>query len=154
MGTQIRPSHGGPGSVNAGIGLVQQRLKIDAHGNPGSYYTAECQPWLEEAFAYRWSEAPEDPMRTVPKEPIKRNDDLMDADRYMHEEIDINPDVWANLRPVPIEFAQVVSQATPEQRQNVFEEAKALAAHWHERPRKPRRWKEPDPGRQGPAVIR
>ena len=154
MGTQIRPSHGGPGSVNAGIGLVQQRLKIDAHGNPGSYYTAECQPWLEEAFAYRWSEAPEDPMRTVPKEPIKRNDDLMDADRYMHEEIDINPGVSPNLRTIPIEFAQLVPQTSPEQRQNVFDEAKELAAHWHERPRKPRRRKEPEPGYQGPATIR
>ena len=154
MGARIRPSHGGPGSVSAGIALVQQRLKVDAHGNPGSYYTPECQPWLEEVFTYRWADAPEDPNRLVPKEPIKRDDDLVDCDRYMHEEIDVDPGVWSNLRPVPIEFAQVVSQATPEQRQNVFEEAKELAAHWHERPRKPRRWKEPDPGRQGPAVIR
>ena len=93
-------------------------------------------------------------MRTVPKEPIKRNDDLMDADRYMHEEIDINPGVSPNLRTIPIEFAQLVPQTSPEQRQNVFDDAKELAAHWHERPRKPRRRKEPELGRQGPATIR
>ncbi len=87
-GRDVLPSHGGPGSVNVGIGLVQARLGIDAMGNPGSFYTAECGAWLDEAFAYRWADAPEDPGKTVPKEPIKRNDDLMDADRYMAEEVD------------------------------------------------------------------
>lgn len=87
-GRDALPSHGGPGSVGVGIGLVQARLGLDDFGNPGSFYTAECHAWLEEAFAYRWADAPEDPGKTVPKEPIKRNDDLMDADRYMAEEVD------------------------------------------------------------------
>ncbi len=78
QGNNVVPSKGGPDSVNWGISLVQQRLNGDP---PSSYYVPSMTQFLIRIREYQWDRsAPEH----SPK-PRKRNDDLLDADRYMHE---------------------------------------------------------------------
>ena len=83
-GATVNPSHGGPHSVNAGIDLVQRRLKWGQDGQPRSYYVATMRQFPERMATYHWAPPTEQdgPTPTV----VKRDDDLMDADRYMHEE--------------------------------------------------------------------
>ena len=78
LGNRVVPSKGGPDSVNWGISLVQQRLSADP---PTSYYTPTMQSFPTRMREYQWANSKTD---QSPK-PRKRNDDLIDADRYMHE---------------------------------------------------------------------
>ena len=84
---RVLPSKGGPDSVNWGISLVQQRLNGDP---PSGYYTATMANFPIRMREYQWSqesgtsESADGSSPQSPK-PSKRNDDLMDADRYMHE---------------------------------------------------------------------
>ncbi len=73
----VVPSRGGDGSVAWGISLVQDRLGADP---PGSFYTPNLERFPERMREYRWAGE----SRGGPK-PVKRHDDLLDADRYMHE---------------------------------------------------------------------
>jgi len=78
QGHRVVPSKGGPDSVNWGISLVQQRLSQDP---PTTYYTPSMHRFPERMREYQWD------MKSgeqSPK-PKKVNDDLLDADRYMHE---------------------------------------------------------------------
>ena len=75
---QVRPSQGGPDSVNWGISLVQQRLDAEP---PTSYYTPTMSAFPRRMLDYQWEQ---DGGERGPK-PKKRGDDLVDADRYMHE---------------------------------------------------------------------
>ena len=68
---------GAPGSVLYGVSLVQDRLAAEP---PGSYYTPELRQFRRRMGEYVW-QAGDDP----DPEPRKMNDDLLDADRYMHE---------------------------------------------------------------------
>ncbi len=78
QGHQVAPSRGGPDSVSWGISLVQQRLNGDP---PSSYCTPGMIQFPLRMREYQWDRsAPEHAPR-----PRKRNDDLLDADRYMHE---------------------------------------------------------------------
>jgi hypothetical protein len=77
LGINVVPSNGGPDSVNWGIALVQERLSSDP---PTSYYTANLTRFPERMREYQWRRS-----QTHPVQPRKRNDDLLDADRYMHE---------------------------------------------------------------------
>ena len=86
LGFHIVQSHGGPGSVEAGIGIVADRLRVDI-GGPGSYYTPNMVKWPMRMRAYRWQE-PKTDNEQVKREPIKREDDLLDADRYLAEAVD------------------------------------------------------------------
>ena len=78
QGNRVVPSKGGPDSVNWGISLVQQRLSQDP---PGSYYTPPMHRFPERMREYQWD------LKTSEHSPKPRkfNDDLVDADRYMHE---------------------------------------------------------------------
>lgn len=78
QGHRVVPSKGGPDSVNWGISLVQQRLSQDP---PGSYYTPSMNRFPERMREYQWDLKSGE---QSPK-PKKVNDDLLDADRYMHE---------------------------------------------------------------------
>ena len=84
---RVLPSKGGPDSVNWGISLVQQRLNGDP---PSGYYTPTMANFPIRMREYQWSQesgssgGSESAEGQSPK-PSKRNDDLMDADRYMHE---------------------------------------------------------------------
>ncbi|MDE2747168.1 MAG: phage terminase large subunit [Chloroflexota bacterium] len=78
LGHGVVPSQGGPDSVNWGISLVQQRLNGDP---PTSYYTPTMTNFPGRMQNYQWEQSEND---QSPK-PKKRDDDLVDADRYMHE---------------------------------------------------------------------
>ncbi len=78
QGHHVVPSKGGPDSVNWGIALVQQRLNGDP---PSAYYTPAMDKFPGRMREYQWDQSTTD---QSPK-PKKRNDDLLDADRYMHE---------------------------------------------------------------------
>ena len=78
QGNHVLPSKGGPDSVSWGISLVQQRLNGDP---PSSYYTPSMTQFAKRMRDYQWDQAGSGD-RPKPK---KRDDDLVDADRYMHE---------------------------------------------------------------------
>ncbi len=78
LGQPVRPSKGGPDSVNWGVSLVQQRLNGDP---PSAYYSPSMTSFPERMLDYHWEQTAEG---QTPR-PVKRNDDLLDADRYMHE---------------------------------------------------------------------
>lgn len=82
-GFLIFPSQGGRGSVKWGIGLVSNRLNVDINGNPGSYYMPWMQNFADAMRRYMWPEIREG--EPPPTTPLKVDDDLVDADRYMHE---------------------------------------------------------------------
>lgn len=90
----VTESHGGKDSVSIGIGLQRQRFRDKA-----SWFTEallESPPgiggdsWFRRMKAYRWAEPKSDDDLVKP-EPVKRDDDLPDADRYMHEASDGYP---------------------------------------------------------------
>ena len=76
-GRAVKPSRGGPGSVQVGIGLVAERLAADP---PTSYYAPSLTQFPLRMSEYQW-QRPDDHQ----PQPRKRNDDLLDADRYCHE---------------------------------------------------------------------
>ena len=78
QGNRVVPSKGGPDSVNWGISLVQQRLNGDP---PSSYYAPTMTSFPGRMREYQWE------LREggQPPKPKKQHDDLVDADRYMHE---------------------------------------------------------------------
>ena len=78
LGHAVVPSQGGPDSVNWGVSLVQQRLSGDP---PSSYYTEAMTQFPQRMLDYQWE--PSNSERA--QRPHKRDDDLVDADRYMHE---------------------------------------------------------------------
>ena len=88
QGIQVFPSTGGPGSVNFGISLVHERF---AHDPPTSFYTPNLTQFPKRVSEYVWALS-EDGAEPKPR---KRNDDLLDADRYMHEHVQQAP------RPFP-----------------------------------------------------
>lgn len=85
MGFRIKESKGGPRSVDWGISMVGRRLDTDSSGFPGSFYTPDLVAFPERMRVYRYDDEPPDDRKAVRREPIKRGDDLVDADRYMHE---------------------------------------------------------------------
>lgn len=87
MGFNIRMSRGGWDSVETGCAMVARRLEPDPTGYPGSFYLPSLTIFPERMVAYRYDEPPDDePARRVP---VKKGDDLLDADRYMHELLDM-----------------------------------------------------------------
>ncbi len=78
QGLHVVPSKGGPDSVNWGISLVQQRLNGDP---PSSYHASTMPQFARRMQDYQWDHTADG---HSPK-PKKRDDDLVDADRYMHE---------------------------------------------------------------------
>ena len=76
-GLDIQPAAGSPGSVAYGLSLVHDRLAADP---PTSFYTSELTQFPLRMSEYVW-QAGDDP----DPRPRKKNDDLLDADRYLHE---------------------------------------------------------------------
>ena len=83
-GFVIRQSHGGPSSVMHGINQVNRRLGIDEAGFPGFFYLGRCTILPGRMAEYRYPE-PTSEESAVHTNPIKRDDDLLDALRYMFE---------------------------------------------------------------------
>ncbi|MCY3733788.1 MAG: hypothetical protein OXG42_05865, partial [Chloroflexi bacterium] len=78
QGMDVVPAAGNPGSVLYGLNLVHERVTSDP---PTSFYMPELTQFPLRMGEYVWEQREDDP---DPK-PRKRNDDLLDADRYMHE---------------------------------------------------------------------
>ena len=78
QGKRVVASQGGPDSVSWGISLVQQRLNEEP---PSSYYTATMAVFAERMLDYHWEPSEGEQGAT----PSDWRDDLVDADRYMHE---------------------------------------------------------------------
>ena len=84
QGNRVVASKGGADSVNWGISLVQQRLSAEP---PSAYYMPTLASFPTRMREYQWNQQAGDSTSSssqTPK-PRKQNDDLMDADRYMHE---------------------------------------------------------------------
>jgi len=77
QGIDVLPAAGTPGSVLYGVNLVHERLASDP---PTSFYLPKLTQFPRRMSEYVWQSG-DDP---DPK-PRKQNDDLLDADRYMHE---------------------------------------------------------------------
>ncbi len=78
QGMDVVPAAGNPGSVLYGLNLVHERVAADP---PTSFYMPQLTQFPLRMGEYVWEQREDDP---DPK-PRKRNDDLLDADRYMHE---------------------------------------------------------------------
>ena len=76
-GRQVRPSRGGPDSVQWGIALVQQRLGA---AEPQSFYVPALTQFPVRMREYQWKQPGDER-----PQPLKKDDDLLDADRYCHE---------------------------------------------------------------------
>jgi len=90
----LRPSEGGPDSLDRTIGLVAARLEPDASGLPGSFYLPHLTMWEAEMLAYHRDK---DTMKVVKKE-----DDLVACDRYLAElleHVPVNLADAGNLMP-------------------------------------------------------
>ena len=96
----IEPSDGRPHSVNVGIERVQRRLEWGAERAPRSYYRPTMRRFPERMLEYRWQSASEGD-GLIPK-PRKVDDDLLDADRYMHEEADRRRPRVVGLTPLRV----------------------------------------------------
>ena len=93
QGIRVVPASGAPGSVLYGVSLVHDRLAADP---PTSFYTPNLTQFPKRIQEYVWQSG-DDPN---PK-PRKRHDDLLDADRYMHE---LLQQVTARTRPPNFEI--------------------------------------------------
>lgn len=84
----IAASDRGAGSVQWRINLVNRRLQVQETGEPASFYDPRrVTRWPDYAERLAWKPA-EPGKETVQREPVKRDDDITDADLYMHEAID------------------------------------------------------------------
>lgn len=82
MGLQIQKSKGGQDSVMEGLELIHRRLQL-RNGKPRFWYLPECHE-VPAAFERYHNHEP-DPSKILPRTPVKLDDDLMDAMRYMVE---------------------------------------------------------------------
>lgn len=85
-----------------GINRVSRWLLPDSTGIPGSFYLPELKHWEEEMYLYKWDTARNE-NSPAKKHPIKRYDDVLDADRYSHEKAEFfygNPDDLRNALAV------------------------------------------------------
>jgi len=90
LGFECLPAYRAPGSVLMGINAVARRLE-GTGGDPGSFYDPRhIERWAWEMERYRWM-PPRFEGAPVQREPIEVDDDLIDADRYLHEAIDATP---------------------------------------------------------------
>ena len=83
----VTRSDGGAGSVARGISLVQSRLRPREDGRPGSWYLSSLDKFPQRMREYAWQ--PPNEHHGFSPQPAKDGDDLMDADRYMHEEAEL-----------------------------------------------------------------
>lgn len=85
----VATSDRSPGSVGTRISLVTRRMAVQETGEPASFYLPAGVPkWAKQVQEVAWK--PLEPGdANVPREPVKRNDDLTDCDLYLHEEADL-----------------------------------------------------------------
>jgi len=87
MGFNIKPSKGE--EIWVGVQRVQRWMDFNEQdGFPGSFYIPELTTWEEDMRQYQWPPSDDGVDTPANRKPVKRNDDLLDADRYMHEPLD------------------------------------------------------------------
>ena len=87
FGYNISPNKGGTGSVRAGIHLVSARLAVRGDGKPRLYYLDDLKKFESHMESYHEYE-PKDTDSPPRENPVKVNDDLDDAFRYLVEKKD------------------------------------------------------------------
>lgn len=87
MGLNVFPSKGGTDSVSEGIQMVQRRLQIREDGKPRLYWLPGLYDVEKDFGNYRYPE-PKNDGTVEAKNPLKVDDDLMDAIRYLVEGTD------------------------------------------------------------------
>lgn len=86
LGLRVYPTKGGADSVDEGIQLVHRRLEL-RNGTPRLFWLKEV-PWVQAAMMrYRYPE-PKTDGSVQSKNPLKVDDDTVDAIRYMVEGVD------------------------------------------------------------------
>ena len=99
-GLQVFKTKGGPDSVEEGIELMHRRLKLRADDGASEtainklkprLYWLKNVPWVaDDLMSYHYAE-PYNDGRVEKKNPMKIDDDLVDAIRYMVEGVDRGP---------------------------------------------------------------
>lgn len=79
-----RPAEKGQGSVNHGIGLIQQRLVVQGDGRPRLTVDPSCTNTIREFESYEWKPGTD----RLKDEPRDANNHAMDALRYAVRSID------------------------------------------------------------------
>ena len=88
FGFRVMPNKGGTGSVRAGIDLVSRRLAVRGDGKPRFFYLPQLKK-LESHFESYHNYEPKSESDSIQHfNPVKVNDDLDDATRYMVERHD------------------------------------------------------------------
>ncbi len=77
----IEPSEKGKNSIETGIRLISDRLKVQGNGKPRLFISETCQNLIWEFETYRYPDKKED--KNESEEPIKENDHALDALRYL-----------------------------------------------------------------------
>ena len=95
QGLDVVPASGTPGSVLYGVNLVHERLATDP---PTSFYVPELTQFPRRMSEYVWQSGDDPDPR-----PRKQHDDLLDADRYMHELLQQVPSPY---RPRRVQIVQ------------------------------------------------
>jgi len=72
---------GGKSSIQGGIELIQGMLKIQGNGKPKLFISENCENIIYEFETYRYPEKRDNV--NAPEDPIKENDHLLDALRYL-----------------------------------------------------------------------
>lgn len=88
-GFNILPSKGGKDSVNAGIEMVQRRLQVRGDGRAKLYYSPELRAFPEAMERYRYPDLGDNEFKPQSQNPLKLNDDMVDAMRYQVEGADL-----------------------------------------------------------------
>lgn len=103
MGLHVFPTKGGPDSVQEGIQMVQRRLAVRPDGRPKLFWLPGLYDIEKDFQNYRYAE-PKNDGSIEKTNPMKVDDDLMDAVRYMVEGVDRNvlgnpQDLYKSLVP-------------------------------------------------------
>lgn len=103
MGLHVFPTKGGADSVEEGVQMVSRRLAVRADGRPRLWWLPGLYDVEKDFGNYRYPE-PKNDGSVEKRNPLKVDDDLMDAVRYMVEgadrEIIGNPhELFSNLIP-------------------------------------------------------
>lgn len=88
-GYAIQPSRGGANSVQAGVQLVQNRLAVRGDGKARLYYSPDLREFPEAMERYRYPEIKDADVKPQSMNPLKVDDDLVDAIRYQIEGTDM-----------------------------------------------------------------
>ena len=86
MGFSVFPTKGGPDSVEEGVELVHQRLKVRPDGKPRWYYMDHLHYVPEAMERYHYPQPEEGKVQA--KKPVKIDDDMADTIRYLVERVD------------------------------------------------------------------